>query len=293
LWVRLRETAPRTGLFRTRCGSSAPKVIPIGGRSGRAFNINKDCGSTEPRGVLRPQSAGTARRYRLYRARRRCRPASSSWTELGHLVDGDQLLAVIAGELAQGGAAGKNPASSTTVMSNFRPWSAISTGSGSRWHRVQVGDRYVLEQMRESKASISAASRPAISSCRTTTTTGDGFRRGPCKSWRWSRRSAKPVSAVLSSLRPRCRRSPRMSAISTGKPHEDAEGALRDCERRRASERPWPADRAAVRHRAGCVRVTGRGRRSIPRRGGLSTVSSTRSTRRPQETQTFRQPVVA
>ncbi len=55
----------------TRCGNWAPKSFAIGVEP-NGFNINKDCGSTEPAAIVREGARG-ARRYR-HRARRRRRP---------------------------------------------------------------------------------------------------------------------------------------------------------------------------------------------------------------------------
>ncbi len=151
------------------------EVIPIG-VDPDGFNINKDCGSTEPEALRRKVLElradigialdGDADRVVIV-------------DELGHLVDGDQLLAVIA----------------------------------ESWHKE---GRLAKPGICASKASISAASRPAISSCRTTPRPATVSSR-PCKSWRWSRRSANRFRRfVIASTR--CRRSPRMSAIRTANP---------------------------------------------------------------------------
>src|SRR5207247_7711189 len=106
------------------------------------FNINKECGSTAPEALskkVREMRAdigialdGDADRVILV-------------DERGHIVDGDQLLAVIAqswkeeGRLARSGIV-------TTVMSNLGLEHFLQ-GQGLEMVRTPVGDRYVLEQM--------------------------------------------------------------------------------------------------------------------------------------------------
>src|SRR5882762_1246613 len=104
------------------------------------FNINKDCGSTEPEALRRKVLElradigialdGDADRVVIV-------------DELGHLVDGDQLLAVIAESWHKDGRLAK-PGLVTTVMSNFGLERHLD-GFGIKVHRVQVGGRYVLE----------------------------------------------------------------------------------------------------------------------------------------------------
>jgi phosphoglucosamine mutase len=78
--------------------------------------------------------------------------------ERGAVLDGDQLIGLVAadwqksGRLRGGGAV-------TTVMSNLG-LERFLNGRGLELHRTQVGDRYVLEGM----AATSAASSPATSS---------------------------------------------------------------------------------------------------------------------------------
>jgi phosphoglucosamine mutase len=108
------------------------------------FNINRGCGSTVPDLVcsevkrhgahLGISLDGDADRVILS-------------DEDGRLIDGDQLLALTAhtwdrsGRLAGGGVA-------ATVMSNLG-LERFLAGRGLVLHRTQVGDRYVMERMRE------------------------------------------------------------------------------------------------------------------------------------------------
>ena len=65
--------------------------------------------------------------------------------ERGHVVDGDQLLAVIAQSWKEDGRLAK-PGIVATVMSNLG-LERFLEGQGIEMVRTPVGDRYVLEQM--------------------------------------------------------------------------------------------------------------------------------------------------
>lgn len=108
------------------------------------FNINKDCGSTEPKALaakVREVRAdigialdGDADRVLIV-------------DEQGHIVDGDQLMAVIAASWKEDGRLAK-PGIVATVMSNLgleRYLKSLDLNLA----RTAVGDRYVLEHMRE------------------------------------------------------------------------------------------------------------------------------------------------
>ena len=106
------------------------------------FNINKECGSTSPEALSRKVREmradigialdGDADRVILV-------------DERGHLVDGDQLLAVIAQSWKEDGRLAK-PGIVATVMSNLG-LERFLEGHGIELVRTPVGDRYVLEQM--------------------------------------------------------------------------------------------------------------------------------------------------
>jgi phosphoglucosamine mutase len=108
------------------------------------FNINKDCGSTEPAALsakVREVRAdvgvaldGDADRVLIV-------------DEKGHVIDGDQLMAVIAASWKDDGRLTRDGVVAT-IMSNLgfeRHLNAI----GLSLSRTPVGDRYVLEHMRE------------------------------------------------------------------------------------------------------------------------------------------------
>jgi phosphoglucosamine mutase len=144
------------------------EVIPIGVEPD-GFNINRDCGSTAPdalrRKVLELRADigialdGDADRVVLV-------------DELGRLVDGDQLIAVIAESWHKEGRLAK-PGIVTTVMSNFGLERHLEK-FGIKVVRVQVGDRYVLEQMREQGYNLGGEPSGHII-LSDYTTTGDGF----------------------------------------------------------------------------------------------------------------------
>jgi phosphoglucosamine mutase len=107
------------------------------------FNINRDCGSTVPdflRGEVRRHGAdlglaldGDADRVILS-------------DERGQIIDGDQILALMARSWkASGRLTGDGIVA--TVMSNLG-LERYMEGQGLTLHRTQVGDRYVMEKMR-------------------------------------------------------------------------------------------------------------------------------------------------
>jgi phosphoglucosamine mutase len=133
------------------------------------FNINKECGSTAPETLCRKVREmradigialdGDADRVIIV-------------DEKGYVVDGDQILAVIAesckedGRLANGGVV-------TTVMSNLGLERHL-VSLGLTVARTPVGDRYVLEHMREHGFNVGGEPSGHII-LSDYTTTGDGF----------------------------------------------------------------------------------------------------------------------
>jgi phosphoglucosamine mutase len=178
------------------------------------FNINKDCGSTEPDGL----------RHKVRELRADIGIALDGDAdrvvivdEHGRLVDGDQLLAVIAeswhkdGRLAKAGVV-------ATIMSNFGLERHLD-GLGIKVHRVQVGDRYVLEHMREYGFNVGGEPSGHII-LPEYTTTGDGFI-AALQVLAVVKKLGQPVSMV-------CHRFDALPQITKnvryqdGKPHEDA-----------------------------------------------------------------------
>jgi phosphoglucosamine mutase len=178
------------------------------------FNINKDCGSTEPEALSRKVREmradigialdGDADRVVIA-------------DERGHLVDGDQLLAVIAESWQKDGRLAK-PMVVSTIMANLGLERHLET-FGIVLRRVQVGDRYVLEQMREHGYNVGGEPSGHII-LSDYNTTGDGFV------------AALQLLAVVKKLDQRvstvCHRFDPLPQVTknvryrNGKPHEDA-----------------------------------------------------------------------
>ena len=144
------------------------EVIPIGVEPD-GFNINRDVGSTDPDALVRKVRElradiglaldGDADRVLVV-------------DEKGCMVDGDQLMAVVArswrddGRLAQ-------PGIVATVMSNLGLERFLDT-LGLSLVRTAVGDRYVLEHMREHGYNLGGEQSGHIIMS-DYTTTGDGL----------------------------------------------------------------------------------------------------------------------
>jgi len=133
------------------------------------FNINKDCGSTDLAAITRKVREmradigialdGDADRVMIV-------------DELGRVVDGDQLLAVIAESWKADGRLSR-PGVVATVMSNLgleRYLNSIDL----ELVRTPVGDRYVLERMRADGYNVGGEQSGHIIMS-DYTTTGDGF----------------------------------------------------------------------------------------------------------------------
>lgn len=143
------------------------QVISIGDTPD-GFNINKDCGSTAPEQLMQKVLStgadigvaldGDGDRVALVDAK-------------GRLVDGDQILYIIAKDrhqkkLLQGGVVG-------TVMSNYGLERAIKNLK-IPFLRSNVGDRYVLEALKSNNWKIGGETSGHIV-CLDKTTTGDGI----------------------------------------------------------------------------------------------------------------------
>jgi phosphoglucosamine mutase len=133
------------------------------------FNINKDCGSTAPDALSRKVREmradigialdGDADRVVIV-------------DERGHVIDGDQLMAVIADSWKEDGRLAK-PGVVATVMSNLGLERHLAA-QGIELVRTPVGDRYVLEQMRAHGYNVGGEPSGHII-LSDFTTTGDGF----------------------------------------------------------------------------------------------------------------------
>src|SRR6516225_173810 len=190
------------------------------------FNINKDCGSTALEALVRKVREmradigialdGDADRVVIV-------------DEQGHLVDGDQLLAVIAQSWKDDGRLAK-PGIVATVMSNLGLERHLQSLKLSMV-RMPVGDRYVLEHMREHGYNVGGEPSGHII-LSDYTTTGDGFV-AALQILAVVKKQNKPVSQV-------CHRfSPLPQVLKnvryrSGKPSEHVEGrsAIEDAEQR-------------------------------------------------------------
>ncbi|MEA2903391.1 MAG: phosphoglucosamine mutase [Alphaproteobacteria bacterium] len=144
------------------------EVIPIGVEPD-GFNINRECGSTAPEELCRKVREmradigvaldGDADRVLIA-------------DERGRIVDGDQLLAVIAESFKQDGRLAKSGVVAT-VMSNLGLERHLQ-GLGVSLERTPVGDRHVLEHMRQHGFNVGGEQSGHII-LSDYTTTGDGF----------------------------------------------------------------------------------------------------------------------
>ena len=126
----------------TVLGELGAEVISVG-VSPDGFNINRDCGSTVP-GYL----CGEVRRHGADLGLALDGDADRLIVsdEKGQIVDGDQILALIANSWAGGGRL-TGGGVVATVMSNLGLERFLG-GRGLTLHRTKVGDRYVVEKMR-------------------------------------------------------------------------------------------------------------------------------------------------
>ena len=133
------------------------------------FNINKGCGSTVPehlRAKVLEHGAdlgialdGDADRLILV-------------DEKGDIVDGDQILALIASSWHRSGQLAGNGVVAT-VMSNLGLQKMLE-GQGLTLERTKVGDRYVVERMRATKMNVGGEQSGHVILC-DYATTGDGL----------------------------------------------------------------------------------------------------------------------
>jgi len=190
------------------------------------FNINRECGSTEPAALCQKVKEmradvgialdGDADRVLIA-------------DERGRIVDGDQLLAVIAESWKQDGRLAK-PGIVATVMSNLGLERYLD-GVGIALVRTPVGDRYVLEHMREHGYNVGGEPSGHII-LSDYTTTGDGLL-AALQVLAVVKKQGQPVSKV-------CHRYEALPQVmknvryKSGKPLENAKvrSAIKDAEQR-------------------------------------------------------------
>ena len=159
------------------------------------FNINQDCGSTHPAGLAKKVHEvradigialdGDADRMIIV-------------DENGTVIDGDQIIALIAeswqqsGRLAGGGVV-------ATVMSNLGLERFLG-GLDLQLHRTQVGDRYVVEHMRANGLNVGGEQSGHIV-LSDFSTTGDGLV-SALQVLACIKRSNKPASEICRKFEP-------------------------------------------------------------------------------------------
>ena len=169
-------------------------VIPVG-VSPNGHNINEGCGSTHPQAAAETVVAhgadvgicldGDADRVILI-------------DEHGQVGDGDQFMALMAARMAEDGTL-KGNALVATVMSNLG-LERFLEGRGLRLERTNVGDRYVVERMREGGFNLGGEQSGHIVMT-DHSTTGDGLMAG-LQFLAEMIRSGQPASALLHSFDP-------------------------------------------------------------------------------------------
>ena len=144
------------------------EVIPLGVKPD-GININDECGSTHP-DLMRETVVASGADIGLALDGDADRLIVAD--EKGNLVDGDQLMALIAlGLQARDGLKGE--AVVATVMSNLGLERKLED-AGLKLMRTQVGDRYVLEEMRRSGCNVGGEQSGHIILA-DHSTTGDGL----------------------------------------------------------------------------------------------------------------------
>ena len=143
------------------------EIVPIG-CSPNGRNINDGCGSMAP-DLLQLTVPGVRANVGLALDGDGDRLVMVD--HLGRIVDGDQLLYVIARSLQHSGAL-RGPVAGT-VMSNLGLELALRS-AGIEFRRAAVGDRYVLSMLRDTQGVLGGETSGHIL-CLDKTTTGDGL----------------------------------------------------------------------------------------------------------------------
>ncbi len=144
------------------------EVVPIG-VSPDGFNVNDRCGSTHPE-ILQETVVASGAHIGIALDGDADRLIVAD--ENGRVIDGDQLMALIATRWKDSGRL-KGDALVATVMSNLG-LERFLQGRGIALLRANVGDRYVLERMRSSGCNVGGEQSGHII-LRDFATTGDGL----------------------------------------------------------------------------------------------------------------------
>ncbi|HEV8017862.1 MAG TPA: phosphoglucosamine mutase [Steroidobacteraceae bacterium] len=168
------------------------EIVPIG-CSPNGRNINDGCGSMAP-DLLQLTVPGVRANVGLALDGDGDRLVMVD--HLGRIVDGDQLLYVIARALQQEGAL-RGPVVGT-VMSNLGLEVALRS-AGIEFRRAAVGDRYVLSMLRETRGNLGGETSGHIV-CLDKTTTGDGLV-SALQVLAIIKRTGRPLAELTSSMR--------------------------------------------------------------------------------------------
>lgn len=144
------------------------EVFPIG-VDPTGLNINEECGSTDPRGL---RDAVLRYRADLGIALDGDSDRLILSDEKGRIIDGDQLLGLIALEWKRKGVL-RSPKIVATIMSNLGLEKRLKA-SGVELLRTRVGDRYVIERMRADGCNVGGEQSGHII-LSDFSTTGDGM----------------------------------------------------------------------------------------------------------------------
>jgi phosphoglucosamine mutase len=159
------------------------------------FNINRDCGSTSPAGIMREV---VKMRADIGLALDGDADRLVACDEKGELLDGDQIMALVALDMQRAGRLADNTLVAT-VMSNLGLERHLAT-RGVRLERTQVGDRYVVEKMREGGYSL-GGEQPGHIILGDFATTGDGLI-AALQMLAACREAKRPVSEVARLFKP-------------------------------------------------------------------------------------------
>jgi len=196
------------------------------------FNINDQCGSTHPQAL---QARVLAEKAHIGIALDGDADRVVLVDETGRLVDGDQLMATIAGRWsAEGRLRGGGVVA--TVMSNLglERWLG---GRGLRLERTAVGDRYVLERMQEGGFNFGGEQSGHIIMT-DVATTGDGLL-AALQGLAALVQGSRPASEIFHAFDPvpQLLRSVRVENAAQALAGQFVQGAIRDAERRLAGGR--------------------------------------------------------
>ncbi|MGH6972904.1 MAG: phosphoglucosamine mutase [Caulobacteraceae bacterium] len=201
------------------------EVVPVG-VSPDGFNINDECGSTHPASI-----AAAVRQYRADIGISLDGDADRLviCDEKGQVVDGDQIMALIASSWAISGAlAGGGLVA--TVLSNLG-LERFLADRGLTLQRTPVGDRHVMAKMREGGFNLGGEQSGHII-LSDYSTTGDGLI-AALQVLAELVRSGKPMSALARQFQPAPQKSENVR-IAGGKPleHKRVKSAIAEAEQR-------------------------------------------------------------